>query len=303
MVDRRLPRSAQTFVALYGSWIERLRAASPASGGGVRIRRLVRLLALDAVVLVLLIVGVALEMDRFVAVLGSLLAWPPTLVRPVVIGGAIVLATPLVVGMLRLSWRLAFALAVRALPAVEEHRVDFARAPRTALVATLQAAILLAILAPITAVTQPFLRGTPTVIVLLVAAGVLGVAFWRAARDLHGHARAGAEVIVAALAQHMSGDGAARPLTQAMERVSAALPGLGEPTPVVIETASPAVGRTLAEVNLRGLTGATVLAIFRASDAEPRTLVPAGHERIRAGDVLALAGSHEAVDAARELLA
>lgn len=88
-----------------------------------------------------------------------------------------------------------------------------------------------------------------------------------------------------------------------MEHVSAALPGLGEPTPVVVTPTSSAAGRTLAEVNLRGLTGATVLCIFRASGAEPRTVVPSGHERLRAGDVVALAGSHDAIAAAREILA
>ena len=62
---------------------------------------------------------------------------------------------------------------------------------------------------------------------------------------------------------------------------------------------SPAVGRTLASLNLRGLTGATVLAIARPSGA---VMVPSAQETLQAGDVLALAGSKEAVDAARSLL-
>jgi CPA2 family monovalent cation:H+ antiporter-2 len=59
----------------------------------------------------------------------------------------------------------------------------------------------------------------------------------------------------------------------------------------------------LSEVNLRGLTGATVLAIFRTAGHGPRTLVPSGRERLQAGDVLTLAGSHDAIAAAREALA
>ena len=62
---------------------------------------------------------------------------------------------------------------------------------------------------------------------------------------------------------------------------------------------SPAAERTLAELNLRGATGATVLAILR--HGEP-VLVPSGHERVHAGDVLAVAGTEEAIAAARELL-
>ena len=60
--------------------------------------------------------------------------------------------------------------------------------------------------------------------------------------------------------------------------------------------ASPAVGRTLAELNLRGLTGATVLAIQRG---DAGLLVPTAREVLAAGDVLALAGTQEAVEAAR----
>jgi CPA2 family monovalent cation:H+ antiporter-2 len=59
------------------------------------------------------------------------------------------------------------------------------------------------------------------------------------------------------------------------------------------------VHRTLAELNLRGLTGATVLAITR--HGEP-VMIPTGHEVLRDGDVLAIAGSHEAITAAVNLL-
>jgi len=59
------------------------------------------------------------------------------------------------------------------------------------------------------------------------------------------------------------------------------------------------VGRTLANLNLRGATGAIVLAIARGGEG---VLVPTGHEELRADDVLALAGTHEAVAAAKQLL-
>ncbi len=84
-----------------------------------------------------------------------------------------------------------------------------------------------------------------------------------------------------------------------MERVRLALPGLGDPVSVRVGDSSPASDRTLAELNLRGVTGATVLAILR--DGE-QVLVPSGHDRVRSGDVLAVAGSEESVAAARELL-
>jgi CPA2 family monovalent cation:H+ antiporter-2 len=59
------------------------------------------------------------------------------------------------------------------------------------------------------------------------------------------------------------------------------------------------VGRTLAELDLRGLTGATVLAITRRAGA---VLVPTASETLEPGDVLALAGTEEAIAAAQALL-
>jgi CPA2 family monovalent cation:H+ antiporter-2 len=85
-----------------------------------------------------------------------------------------------------------------------------------------------------------------------------------------------------------------------LERVQALLPGLGAPVPVRLSATSPAVGRTLAELNLRGVTGATVLAITRGD--EGAGIVPTAQETLREGDVLALAGTHEAVERAIEIL-
>ena len=302
IVDRKLPRSVQTFVALYGSWIERLRESAPVAGGRARVRRLVRLLVIDVVLLALVIIAAAAEMGRTTILLRQWLGVSEQVAQLGVIAGSVVISIPLVVGLVRTSWLLALALAVRAMPATATGQVDFARAPRVALVTTLQIAILLAVVAPLLAVTQPFLRGAPTAAVLLFGMGIFAVGFLRAARDLHGHARAGAHVIVTALSKQMTTQAHSDELSRTMEHVSAALPGLGEPTLVVLPATSSAVGRTLAELDLRGLTGATILCITRPDGAERETLVPAGRERLRGGDVLAIAGPHDAVAAARVIL-
>ena|SRR5882762_10323069 len=105
------------------------------------------------------------------------------------------------------------------------------------------------------------------------------------------HVRAGAQVVVEALA---SGSGAAEPSLSAP-----ALPGMGSPVPFALHDGNPAVGRSLAALDLRAQTGATVLAIRRGRAG---LLVPTGHELLQAGDVLALAGTREAVQAAKSLL-
>jgi CPA2 family monovalent cation:H+ antiporter-2 len=100
----------------------------------------------------------------------------------------------------------------------------------------------------------------------------------------------------------MSADEEEENLYKTMEHIAIMLPGLGEPVPVKIEVTSPAVDRTLAELNIRGKTGATILAITRLGEEGAKIVVPSGKEKLRIGDVLALAGTQEAVDAACEML-
>ncbi len=77
------------------------------------------------------------------------------------------------------------------------------------------------------------------------------------------------------------------------------MPGIGGPVALAIAPTSPAVGRSLAQLNVRRLTGATVLEIHRSDED---VLVPGAHDVLRSGDVLALAGSREAIEAACHLL-
>ena len=68
---------------------------------------------------------------------------------------------------------------------------------------------------------------------------------------------------------------------------------------VRLDPGSAAIGKTLAQLNLRGRTGATVLAVTRN---EGGVIVPTARELLQSGDVLALAGTHEAIEAAAETL-
>ena len=76
-------------------------------------------------------------------------------------------------------------------------------------------------------------------------------------------------------------------------------PGMGDPVTVRLGPDAIAVGRTLSSLSLRGVTGATVLAIARPNGA---VMIPSASEVLRPGDVLALAGTQEAVAAAQALL-
>jgi CPA2 family monovalent cation:H+ antiporter-2 len=83
-----------------------------------------------------------------------------------------------------------------------------------------------------------------------------------------------------------------------LDKVSELIPGLGAPVPVPLDRVSPAVGKTLAQLGVR----ASPARRSWPSHAATRVIVPSAGEVLRAGDVLALAGTHEAVAAAVELL-
>lgn len=296
-IDRKLPRPIQTFAALYGTWVEQLRAPSDREDAASLIKRLIKRLLIDVAILIALVIGAAVSVESiagFAALrLGLSLEWA----RGLVILGVIVLALPLLVGIFRIVRGLGVALAQAALPAATQGKADLAAAPRRALVVTLQLAMVLLVGLPLLALTQPFLSPWAAVASLGTLLVVLGVVFWKSATNLQGHVKAGAEMIVEVLVTQAGKR--TTPVEETLDQIRHLMPGLGEPVPFRLDEDSAAVGKTLAQINLRGLTGASVLAIARG---EAGVIVPLATEVLRAGDVLALAGTRDAVAAAVEAL-
>ena len=302
-VDRKLPRSLQTFVALYGTWLEKMRATSVDDHTN-RIRQLARWLVVDSVVVTAIIIGASLELHAISSWAQQQLQLSPNLSTAFVVSVAALVSAPFWIGMVRVSRVLGFELASRVFPDVKTEQLDLAAAPRRLLIVTLQLAIVLLVGIPLVAITQPFvptLRGAAVLVFLLA---LLAVAFWRNATNLQGHTRAAAQVIVQAIGRQTRTGRALEAsqieTQQKLDDVNRIISGLGSPVSIELHAGSSVVGRTLAEVKLRGLTGATILAIERGGES---VVVPAGSERLRAGDVLALAGTHASIELARELLA
>jgi K+:H+ antiporter len=296
-VDKKLPRALQTFGARYASWLEQLRSGS-ADGQTNRIRRSIRWLIVDAVLVVAIIIGASVEMERIADLAEDRLDIPEKWTRLAVIAGAALLSAPFLIGLVRTARFLGFELAGRVFPAAEAKSLDLAAAPRRLLIVTLQLAIILLIGLPLVAITQPFvppLRGAAVLFFVLL---LLAFAFWRGAANFQGHTRAAAEALAESLTRQTR-EGRATGTDHTMEEANKIFAGLGSPTPVELESGSSAIGKTLADIRLRGLTGATVLAIRRG---EQSVLIPSGQEQLQEGDVLAIAGSHHAVQAAKQLL-
>lgn len=289
-VEGGLPSRLQTWVALYSSWFERLRTAKPTSEASP-VRKLVRLLLVDVACIIATLLCIALLSPK----LDGLSFWA------VLAFGFAVMGT-LGVGLTRVLRALGDTLAQRALPVAG--RVDLARAPRSALSALFRVIVGVSVMVPALALLSPFLppvwvAGT-AILLLLVLLGT----FARRAADFEGHLRAGAQVVAEALARGQAPLSSklthdAKPPDDQLTLVRQQLPGLGEPVSCGVPANSPVLGKSLAEINLRGLTGATVLAIHRG---QGDVVLPTASERLSEGDVVALAGSTEAVAAARALL-
>jgi CPA2 family monovalent cation:H+ antiporter-2 len=183
------------------------------------------------------------------------------------------------------------------MPEAADGNLDMAAAPRRAFVVTLQLGIVLLAGLPLLAVLQPFIDPLRGAVALLCALVLLGVAFWRSAANLDGHIRAVSEVIVEILTRQGRGDEAESDADR-FKRFHEILPGLGNVVSVRIGEAGGAAGKSLAALNLGGLTGATVLVLMRGKESR----IPTGKDVLAAGDLLALAGTPEAIRAAREIL-
>ena len=280
-IDRRLPRPLQTFAALYGTWLERLKTASAAPRTDDRaVRRLVGLLILDAAVLSALIVAMSLQFDGVRNLVAGFLHVSRRVAGAIVVAGTAAAALPLVLGIGRLSRGLGASLAETALPKAVG-KADLDLAPRRTLGVTLQLGVALVAGMVVLAVTQVFLPSYSGPLVLFLVLAGFGIAIWRSVRNLEGHVRAGAQAVVSALGRYARA-GSPAPDDNALAEVDRLLPGLGAPVAMRIDPDSAVVGRSLAELNLarqERRNGAGDFAEWRIYRGADGRRAPAGRRR------------------------
>jgi CPA2 family monovalent cation:H+ antiporter-2 len=299
-VDHHLPKSLQTFITLYGSWIDDLTRAKErgALGHGAQIRRISALLLIDAALLCTVVIVTATGAGRAAIWLGQWWSGMDDIGTSLAWVLASLVAAPLLLTSVRLARALGRRLAQQALPKMAEG-VDFAAAPRRAMTLALEIAIVIGVAVPCLLITAPFLPPFGAVAVLALLVLALGVALWRSADNLQGHVAAGSLAILDALGKRSPGAGAGSSAL-ALEQVRELLPGLGDLRPLPISADSPALGLSLGELELRSHTGASVLALRRG---EELITEPGAATRLLDGDVMVLAGSHSAVGDAIDYLA
>jgi len=290
-VDNHLPSSLQTFTSLYGSWIQKIKQNRVNKHSAIR--RLFVVLALDCTLIVGLIISFSIFRPKFTSFLADWVTVPTPLLNLLVLALAGICIFPFLFGMIQSARKLGFVLASGVIPVTEKGKLDLGAAPRRALVVSLQLVIILIIGSTLLAILQPFIpllySGTFGIILIF-----LGIAFWRGAENLQGHVKSGAEVVLEALSpqEHTP---ESRPLS-----LSQLLPGIGEIIPISLGAESPVLGKTLAELDLRGLTGVSVIAIIR--EGQKGLVVPTGKERLQANDQLALVGTPEDIETSKKML-
>lgn len=275
-VDAQLPKRVQRLLGWYEAWFRRPRPeASP-------VVRHARRLSGHMASLTGLLLATALAEPAVTTRLAA--AGAPSWAAPLALpAAALVLAIPLGAGAFWASQALADHLADELVPPERAGT----EAARRLVRANVRLLVALGSAIPAAALTRPFLgawAGGTAVAVLLVA----GAAFlvWRRAGEVV------PEQLTAAgeLSRLLGPD----PVSHAP--AAAPEPGI---TGVRLPPQAPAVGQTLAELDLRAVTGATVIAIARATG---EVVSPSGHERLAESDVLGLVGAPEAVERARALL-
>ncbi len=294
-IDHILPQRIKTFATVYASWVESLQQETPSPPGraGTGIARLMRVILLESVLLVMFTIGSAVGMAPIRQWVTDTTGLPRIPVAVVALSLVAFFIFPIVLSIVGSARRLGSALALAAFP-VGKGGLDYGHEPRRALRLTAEIGIVLLVGTPIVVVTLPFIPSYIGPLALIALVLLFGVAFWRSVGSLEGHYLATGGLITEALFRQRVGNE-----PTAIERVRDLMPGIGALTPITLVDDSPAVGKTLAELDLRGLTGATIVALCRG---EERIQFPSGGHQLHAGDLIALTGSESAIAAATKLL-
>ena len=298
IIDRHLPKPLRMFAALYGSWLEKMRQGGEPGRASHGRRRRFRMLLIDLVLVIGILVGASVWRIEVVVWIASGTGISVSTARYAFLAAVVLLSGVFCFGLVRGAWRLVDSLVVKAMPRAEPGKLDLAAAPRRALLVTLQIGIVLLVGMPLLAIFQPFLPGFPVAVPLLGVLILLGILFWRGAANLEGHVKAVSQVIVDHLSKQTETEGAEED-ADALRKIQKLLPGLGHIVRLRLRPDNFSVGRTLAELNVGSLSGATILVILRGGE---KAMIPSGKDNLQAGDVLALAGTPDAVEAARRIL-
>lgn len=283
-LDRRLPERMHQALVAYHAFLRGLRSGDDDEGGAALRRPMIALLLDWAALLIVFVTRHALA-----ARISAEQAWMLHAATALVVA-------PLLVGLLRSGRRLLLEVQHRA-----RGEAEAPTAQSRAIGALVALAVVLGVSAPTLALLRPLVAG-PWVEVLVVGLllGSLIVAGLRMG-ELGGEYTSGVARLASQLMTRAEGADGAAPSAHAhspARDLGGPLAGL-DYTPFEVLAEGAADGKTLAELDLRCRTGATIIAIGRADHT---LTLPTAQERLQAGDLLAVSGSPEALARVAALL-
>ncbi len=288
-LDHALPQKLQDVSSLYEQWFEAFRARKKPERSAIA--RSAWIAALDGVAATGLVVAAATFRSPLVAIVHDRFGLEPPWDAVVLWSATVVLA---------LLPAVAFIHAARSLGVHTAERVfgpssadPNPRRPRRLLEVAVQLLVVLVVGIPCAVVALPFAGGWLVLAIGVLALGTLGL-LWRTAGQVAPQVQFSAERLVDLLSRQTAAQSGGATASK-----SDGILGLDMAHGVALDEHAHAVGRTLAELDLRAVTGATVVAIRNADD-EHR--LPTGQEPLAVGDVLALAGTAASIARARALL-
>lgn len=286
-IDRWMPARMQHLLSLHEEWLERTRAAADTRPSG-RLQQAVRAAAFDAALLITL-AGLAFALESEVSEwIRAHLDTSALAARSLSGGVMLLVATPFLAGLVRNARSISRLVSERILPP-EGNPPTSAKVAARAFRITLSLVIVLAVGLPAIAVTRPFTGEAYGATALALVVTAIVIHLWRNTHAVEDEFRSGAEQIAAALKRQAGGDRVTTLIDPSL------IPGLDTVHGVTLADDSYAVDKTLANVDLRCRTGATVVAIHRG---DSDVLLPTGHEKLLAGDVLAVTGTRDALEKA-----
>ncbi len=291
-VDRKLPHRTQHMLGLYEEWLQHFRKRPKEPQTASPVGRAVRTICFDALVLILVVSIEGTWLTEQLDWIRGSFGVSPTIARLLVTAGLTLLCLPFLIALVRNTMRLSRLVSQSAMAAEGESSKGASVA-----IPTIQAMIVLAVVlgvgAPMIAVLRPVTGGYYGVLLLVVIVVVLVMRLWHRVGNLEDEFRSGAAEVAGLLARQAAGNEDGPEMTPEL------MPGLDQIVGVGLPSGSWMVGKTLAEINLRALTGATVVAIQRTGE---QVVLPTGREKLQAGDVLAITGTTGSVSKAQELL-